>query len=87
MSDSHIIEIWGEAVGITVPDGNAVRFHAAAPRFAALDGKRFPSFGQARLAAVRHDKSQNRPDDNRDPEGRRPFAAFDLSDSTVTFWS
>jgi hypothetical protein len=78
--DSHVIEIWGEAVGITVPEGDSVRFHAAAPHFAALDGRRFPTVGQARLAAVRHQKAH-------DSHRQHPLGRFDLTDSSAAFWN
>ncbi|MFC0283150.1 hypothetical protein ACFFJB_05935 [Camelimonas abortus] len=46
-----IIEIADLAAGILAADGAGYRFHAAGPRFAALDGRIFRSAGEAERAA------------------------------------
>ncbi len=53
MSESIIVEIWGEPAGFVVKEGNAFRFHALARPFFALDGTQFTTLGHARLAAAR----------------------------------
>jgi len=53
MSEPYIVEIWGEAAGIVLKEGNAFRFHALARPFFALDGTQFMTPGHARLAAAR----------------------------------
>ena len=53
MSESIIVEIWGEPAGVVSREGNAFRFHAIARPFFALDGTQFTTPGHARLAAAR----------------------------------
>ncbi|MBS0518531.1 MAG: hypothetical protein JSR90_07550 [Proteobacteria bacterium] len=53
MSESLIVEIWGEPAGFVVREGNAFRFHAVARPFFVLDGTQFTTLGHARLAAAR----------------------------------
>lgn len=54
MSEAYVIEVWGDAVGIAVKDGDSFRFHASAPSYFALDGKHFRTVGHAHLAAIDH---------------------------------
>ncbi|SKA07270.1 hypothetical protein SAMN02745126_03453 [Enhydrobacter aerosaccus] len=53
MSESIIVEVWGEPAGFVVKEGNAFRFHAVARPFFALEGTEFNTLGHARLAAAR----------------------------------
>lgn len=53
MSEPFIVEIWGEPIGIVLPESNAFRFRATARPFFELDGRQFHTRGHARLAAVR----------------------------------
>lgn len=54
MSQSYVIEIDEESVGLVVRTGDDRRFvfHAASSRFGALDGQSFPSVRAAEKAAV-----------------------------------
>ena len=58
MSESIIIDIWGEPAGVVFKEGNAFRFRALARPFFALDGTQFSTPGHARLAAARLDRPQ-----------------------------
>ncbi|TAJ95817.1 MAG: hypothetical protein EPO41_08380 [Reyranella sp.] len=53
MSESFIVEIWGEPAGVVLHEGNAFRFHATTRPFFELDGTQFTTPGHARLAAAR----------------------------------
>ncbi len=53
MSESVLIEIWGEPAGYLEQEGEAFRFHALTRPFFTLDGARFTKPGHARLAAAR----------------------------------
>ena len=53
MSEPFIVEIWGEAAGVVLKEGNSFRFHAIARPFFELDGTQFTTPGHARLAAAR----------------------------------
>jgi hypothetical protein len=53
MSESFIVEIWGEPAGIVLKEGGTFRFHAYARPFFALEGAKFTTPGHARLAAAR----------------------------------
>jgi len=53
MSESFIVEIWGEPAGFVLREGGAFRFHATARPFFELDGSQFATPGHARLAAAR----------------------------------
>ena len=57
MSEAFVVEVWGQQVGLAIRERGGFRFFAAAPGYFALDGKLFPSYGQARLAAIRKAKS------------------------------
>lgn len=52
MSESIVVEIWGEPAGVVFKEGNAFRFRAIARPFFALDGTQFTTPGHARLAAA-----------------------------------
>jgi len=52
MSDAMIIEVWGQSVAMAVQVKSGFKFVAAAPAVAALDGRIYPTFGHARLAAI-----------------------------------
>lgn len=54
MSQSYVIEIDDESVGLVVRDGGGRRFvfHAASSRFGALDGQSFASVRAAEKAAI-----------------------------------
>ncbi len=60
MSESFIVEIWGEPAGIVLREGNAFRFHAIARPFFELDGSQFTTPGHARLAAAQLRRTGNR---------------------------
>lgn len=51
MTNAYIIEVDNEAVGIVVRSGHDYLFYASNPRYAALEGKAFPSPSKATLAA------------------------------------
>ena len=53
MSEPFMVEVWGAPVGIVLAEERDFRFHALAQPFFALDGTRFHTPGQARLAAAR----------------------------------
>lgn len=53
MSESFLVEIWGQPAGIVLKEGNTFRFHAYARPFFALEGAEFTTPGHARLAAAR----------------------------------
>jgi hypothetical protein len=48
---AYIIEINDEAVGIAAQEPGGFRFHAALKRYSRLDGRLFPTLGQASRAA------------------------------------
>lgn len=52
MPEARVIEVWGESVALALQVNSGFKFVAAAPRVAALDGKLYPTFGHARLAAI-----------------------------------
>jgi hypothetical protein len=58
MSETFFVEIWGEPAGIVVKEGNCFRFHAVTQPFFALDGSKYATPGQARLAAVSMDRER-----------------------------
>ena len=58
MSEAFVVEIRGQQVGLAIRERGGFRFFAAAPGYFGLDGKLFPSYGHARLAAIRKAKSQ-----------------------------
>ena len=58
MSETFFVEIWGEPAGIVVKEGNCFRFHAVTQPFFALDGRKYATPGQARLAAVSVDRER-----------------------------
>ncbi len=66
MSESYIVEIWGEPAGVVLREGNAFRFHATARPFFELDGTHFTTPGHARLAAARLHRTVR-------PAASRPF--------------
>lgn len=53
MPEPFVVEIWGKPAGVVVKDGNAFRFHAYARPFFEIDGVRFSTPGQAKLAAAK----------------------------------
>ena len=53
MSESVLIEIWGEPAGYLEQVGEAFRFHALSRPFFTLEGVQFSKPGHARLAAAR----------------------------------
>ena len=53
MSDSYIIEVSSQAVGIVVRNPDGYRFFAASNRFNALEGQLFRNAREAERAAVR----------------------------------
>ena len=53
MSESFLVEVWGEPAGYVLLEGNAFRFHALTQPFSALDGAQFAKPGHARIAAAR----------------------------------
>lgn len=60
MSDANVIEVWGESVALALEVEGGFRFVAATPRVAALDGKFYPTFGHARLAAIQQSRYSER---------------------------
>ena len=58
MSESFLVEVWGEPAGYVLREGSAFRFHALAHPFGALDGAQFSKPGHARIAAARLRPSQ-----------------------------
>jgi hypothetical protein len=58
MSEAFVVEIRGQQVGLAIRERGGFRFFAAAPGYFGLDGKLFPSYGHARLAAIRKAKSE-----------------------------
>jgi hypothetical protein len=54
MSNSFIIELDEEAVGLIVREGGAYAFHAVNPAFSALEGHLYPDALTAERAARRH---------------------------------
>ena len=53
MSESFLVEVWGEPAGYLLEEGSTFRFHALARPFFTLDGAQFTKPGHARLAAAR----------------------------------
>jgi len=53
MFEPFIVEVWGEPAGLVLKDGEALRFHALAAPFFALENAPFNTLGHARLAAAR----------------------------------
>lgn len=53
MLEPFVVEIWGQPAGVVLKEGAAFRFHAFARPFFELDGAKFSTPGQARLAAAR----------------------------------
>ena len=49
MSESFLVEVWGEPAGYVLPEGSAFRFHALTQPFSALDGAQFTKPGHARI--------------------------------------
>lgn len=58
MSEANVIEVWGESVALALEVKGGFRFVAATSRVAALDGKFYPTFGHARLAAIQQTKAR-----------------------------
>jgi hypothetical protein len=52
MSESFMVEVWGEPAGFVQKEGDAFRFHAIARPFFVLEDKPFNTLGHARLAAA-----------------------------------
>ena len=52
MSESFMVEVWGEPAGFVQKEGDAFRFHAIARPFFVLEDKPFSTLGHARLAAA-----------------------------------
>jgi hypothetical protein len=53
MSESFMVEVWGEPAGFVQKEGDAFRFHAITRPFFVLEDKPFNTLGHARLAAAR----------------------------------
>ncbi len=53
MSERHLVEVWGDLVGVVIEEGPRYRFLAARQPYEALEGTSFPNLGRARLAAIR----------------------------------
>jgi hypothetical protein len=54
----NTIEVWGEPVGLAAETDAGFRYFAADRRTRQLDGRRFPTIGHARLAAIRALRSE-----------------------------
>ncbi|HYE50464.1 MAG TPA: hypothetical protein VEB20_12800 [Azospirillaceae bacterium] len=50
-TQSYVIEVEDEAVGLVVPENDGVTFHAVHPRTVPLEGRRFADEAEARSAA------------------------------------
>ena len=59
MSEAFVVEVRGQQVGLVIRERGGFRFFAAAPGYYGLDGKLFPSYGHARLAAIRKAKAES----------------------------
>ena len=59
MSDTYIIEVYSDAVGL-VRDRGGFRFFSSETSFASLDGHLFPNPRAAEEAATRHYDTSNR---------------------------
>ena len=66
MTDSFVVEVWGQPAGVVLKEDELFRFHAVAPRFFALDGARFSTPGHARLAAARLGSEEDASPDGKD---------------------
>ena len=73
MSESFLIEIWGEPAGYLLEEGSAFRFHALTRPFFTLDGAQFTKPGHARLAVNDRLAASRQPvDQRRLPHVRKP---------------
>jgi hypothetical protein len=62
MTESFLVEVWGEPAGLVLQEGNAFRFHALSRPFFELEGAQFSTPGHARLAAAELQRSSGRAD-------------------------